>query len=294
MRPLERSAAIVLTLAAVSTPSRAQCDTTAGPPIQIAGQVLDMRALTPIPAVAVIVVSGSDTVARLESDTAGRFSSSLCPRARYTAHFRRPGYRADSLPVALDSAHWAPLDVAMMPTGERPATTLATTRVTATRTSAIEARAKRSGGLFVGPAEIERIKPARASDLLRGRRGIAIEDQDGVLDVIAARGRSVNLSPSGLTLQHRDTKPPADSVAILQRNEQMTGAKNDLSCKLLLGLDGQLMHEGFTVDDVPAQTIIALEIYSSVSAIPVEFRATRAGVACGLVMIWTQNGKLLR
>jgi hypothetical protein len=294
MRPLGFFAAVALSLAVPSASADAQCDTTASSPLRLAGQVVDVRALTPVPFVAVIVRSGTDTVARLESDSAGFFSGNLCPRATYTAHFSRAGYRADSLAVALDSAHWAPLDVAMMPTGERPATTLAATRVTATRTSTIEARARRSNGIFIGPAEIERIKPARASDLLRGRRGIAIESRDGVLDVVSAKGRNVNLSPTTLTLQHRDTKPPADSVAVLWREDEMTRATSGVSCKLLLGVDGVLMADGFNVDEVPAQTIIALEIYSGVSTIPVEFRATRAGVACGLVMIWTRTGTPLR
>lgn len=70
------------------------------------------RAHVPVPA-RVLLTAARDTLATLDADAAGYFSAVICRRAVIIAHFRRPGYRPDSLVITLDSARQAPLDVAM-------------------------------------------------------------------------------------------------------------------------------------------------------------------------------------
>src|SRR5512132_2591250 len=75
-----RLALSAMLLAAAAPIARAQCDTTAGRPIDIAGQVIDARALVPLRA-SVVLTSGRDTIAAVDADSAGFFATSICRRA---------------------------------------------------------------------------------------------------------------------------------------------------------------------------------------------------------------------
>jgi hypothetical protein len=211
-----RVALAAVLLVAAWPAARAQCDTSAGRPIDIAGQVIDARALVPLRA-SLVLTAGRDTIATLETDSTGFFSAIICRRSSVMAHFRRPGYRADSLPVAFDSTRWMPLDVAMSPLRDPAGVTLATARATAPRTlSAVEARVRRAGGIYIGGEEIDRLQPHRVSDLLRGRRGVTLEGVDGSLRPTSASctmriGVNGHLMPEDYRL---DEVAVADIVAI--------------------------------------------------------------------------------
>ena len=280
-------AAPALLLVVMGPVAHAQCDSTAGRGVDVAGQVIDARALVPLRAT-VIFTAGRDTVARVDADSVGHFATTVCRHAAVVAHFRRLGYRADSLPVPFDTTRWTPLDVAMTPV--RDATVLAETRVTATRPSAIEARARRAGGLFIGPEEIERLMPARVSDLLRGRRGVALEQVDGALRLVSTRGPRANITDGGARLPVRP--PPTGArrdTATANADEpshKVTGGSE--SCALRVGVNGHVMPEDYRLDEVPAADVVAIEIYSGVASMPVEYSSTRRSMSCGLAMIWTR------
>ena len=280
----------VMLLAAVGPVARAQCDTTAGRPIDIAGQVIDARALVPLRA-SLVLTAGRDTLAALDADSSGFFATSICRRTGVVAHFRRIGYRADSVTLALDSTRWTPLDVAMTPLRDS-AVTLATTRVTAPRTvSAVEARARRTGGTFIGVEEIERLKPNRTSDLFRARRGVTLEDVNGAMRLISARGARPNITDGGARTRVTPTSvAPRDSTATdtAEPTHRVTGGAE--SCPLRIGVNGHLMPEEYQLDDVVVADIVAIEIYPSTATIPVQFSSTRRGVSCGLAMVWTRAG----
>lgn len=263
-------------LAGACQAAHAQCDTSAGPAIEIAGQVIDARALVPVRA-RVVITAGRDTLAALDADSAGFFSTTLCRRSALVVHFRQLGYRADSLVVPFDGAPWTPLDVAMVPLRQLPAVVQAGSRIPAPRTSAaIEARARRAGGMYIGSEEIERLRPARTSDLLRGRRGIALEAVDGTLRVVSGRSPRprVTLGSPGLST---DGSTPRIQVG-------------SASCPLRIGMDGDLMSERFRVDEVAVVEIVAIEIYPSGASMPIEFTGVRDSKVCGLVMVWTFAG----
>lgn len=280
-------AAPALLLVVMASVAHAQCDSTAGRSMEVAGQVIDARALVPLRAT-VILTAGRDTVARVDADSAGHFAATLCRHDGVVAHFRRLGYRADSLAVPFDTTRWTPLDVAMTPV--RDATVLAETRVTATRPSAIESRARRAGGLFIGPEEIERLMPSRVSDLLRGRRGVALEEVDGALRLVSTRGPRANISDGGARATIRapllGTRRDTTAANADEPSHKVTGGSE--SCALRVGVNGHVMPEDYRLDEVPAADVVAIEIYSSVASMPVEYSSTRRTMNCGLAMIWTR------
>ena len=285
--PSLRVTAAALLLAVVGSVAQAQCDSTAGRGIDVAGQVIDARALVPLRAT-VILTAGRDTVARLDADSAGHFATTLCRRDGVVAHFRRLGYRADSLSIPFDTTRWIPLDVAMTPL--RDATVLAETRVTARRTSAVESRARRAGGVFIGPEEIARLMPARVSDLLRARRGVALEEVDGALRLVSTRGPRSNISDGGARATIRapllGTRRDTTASTADEPSHKVTGGAE--SCALRVGVNGHVMPEDYRLDEVPAADVVAIEIYSSVASMPVEYSSTRRTMNCGLAMIWTR------
>ncbi len=285
--PSVRTTAAALLLLVVCPAAHAQCDSTAGRGLDVAGQVIDARALVPLRAT-VILTAGRDTVARVDADSAGHFAATLCRRDGIVAHFRRLGYRADSLPILVDTTHWTPLDVAMTPV--RDATVLAETRVTAPRPSAIEARARRAGGVYIGPDEIERRMPARVSDLLRGRRGVALEEVDGALRLVSTRGPRANITDGGARLPVRPLPTGArrDTAAANADEPSHKATGGSESCALRVGVNGHVMPEDYRLDEVPAADVVAIEIYSGVASMPVEYSSTRRTMNCGLAMIWTR------
>lgn len=260
-------------LASAGATASAQCDSTNGPRLEIAGQVIDARALTPVRA-RIVVTHLADTLAAVDADSAGAFATTVCRRAGLVAHFGGIGYRSDSLPVPKDSTPWTPLDVALVPdaavarsekiimsgTGKVPRTT-----------AAIAARARRGGGWFIGPDEIAQLAPARVSDLLRGRRGIAIADVGGALGVVSSRAG----------------RPRVTSTAAAAAPDAPRIHSGTETCPLRLGVDGTLMAEEFRMDEVPTATLLAVEVYPSASSMPMEFTAVGRSKICGLVMLWT-------
>ena len=265
-------------VAGASPVAAGQCDTTAGRPIQIAGRVVDTRALAPIRA-RVLITTGDDTLSALDADSAGFFATSLCRRTAVVANFRRAGYRPDSLAlsleVLLDTLHWAPLDVAMAPLIETPAISLASASVA--KPTTIAARTRRGGGVYIGLEEIERVNAARTSDLLRGRRGIAIESSGNGPRVVSTR--------SG---RPRET---GGSTADVAANASIPLRPTNEACPLRIGVDGYLMAEDFRIDELEPADLMAIEIYPSATSMPLEFTSVRRSKVCGMVMFWTSNGK---
>jgi hypothetical protein len=46
----------------------------------------------------------------------------------------------------------------------------------------------------------------------------------------------------------------------------------------------------YSLNDIPANEIYGIEIYSGPATIPAEFRGALPNGVCGLVMIWTRSG----
>jgi hypothetical protein len=75
-------------------------------------------------------------------------------------------------------------------------------------------------------------------------------------------------------------------VAVEAPRRPNTGTE---SCPLRIAVNGHLMPEEYTLDEVAVGDIVAVEIYSGVAAMPIQFASTRRGMTCGLAMIWTRS-----
>ncbi len=63
------------------------------------------------------------------------------------------------------------------------------------------------------------------------------------------------------------------------------------NCPFRYILDGTRIGPGFSIDDVPFQTIEGLEVYLGPSQVPVEFNSfgSEENGTCGAILIWTRN-----
>jgi hypothetical protein len=64
-------------------------------------------------------------------------------------------------------------------------------------------------------------------------------------------------------------------------------------CMPYIWLDG-VLSRGMEVDELPSSTVEAMELYTYMSTVPVEFQSVGGNTnACGTIVIWTRipNGK---
>jgi len=287
--PLRMSARMIAIAAALLGPAAlAAQDSTATTPV-VRGRVIDARTQAAVPDAAVALTARRDTLGTAHTDAAGFFTATLRAGAAGTAsalvaHFARAGYRGDSL--ALDTtATAAPLAVAMTPAAGTVASAAAAValrpaRIVASAASQIAERARRAGGTYIGAAEIARRAPSRTADLFRGVSGVALQDDGGRTRL--ASTRRVEMRQTGLA-----PAAAADSVDPLEGVKLPGGGGT--SCVLRVGLDGQLMSEDFSVDDVPVSDVAAIEIYRGAASVPVALSTARGSTKCGAVMIWTRG-----
>jgi hypothetical protein len=276
LRTLRCAAAIAAGLAPTGLAAQDTAAAPAAPAAVLRGRVIDA---------AVALTAGRDTLGTGHADGAGYFTVALRAardgEAHLFAHFLRFGFRRDSL--ALDMSPHAPLLVAMTPLGDS-AVALRPTRVTAPRPSAIAERVRRAGGTYIGEADIARRAPGRTADLFRGVPGVSLHDDGGRTQVVS--GRRVEMRP-GAT---RAAPPAAGADSTGDPLEGVSPPGSGSPCVLRVGLDGQLMPEDFSVDDVPLSDVAEVEIYRGAATVPIALSSTRGVVKCGAVMIWTRRG----
>jgi hypothetical protein len=284
--PLCRAALAVACLAPAGLAAQ---DSSATAPLTLRGRVIDARTLAAVPGVAVALTSGRDTIADARADSAGWFAAPLrtSVATRLVAHFQRAGYRTDSLALDAPDVLHARLAVAMTPLAPA-AVALRPARVTAARTTAlspIEARARRAGGVYIGADEIARRAPERTSDLFRGVQGVALHDENGRTRVTSTRRvelrRDLVRGPRAAPAVGDSTDDPLEGVKL---------PGSGTTCTLRVGVDGQLMDEDFSVDDVPVSDVAAIEIYRGAATVPIALSSVRGDTKCGAVMIWTRHG----
>jgi hypothetical protein len=254
------------------------------------GRVIDAVSGLPLSGVVVFLTAASDTVSRAQTDSAGVFVL-IGIRPSATVHFRRLGYRADSL-AADANAHDAPLRVAMAPLGAQAAQSLEPTRVSATsaRTpfGGFEERARRNnGGVFITAEQMKKAQ-AHTSDVFRQLRGVTLVDSAGIMQIVSQRGFRPTLNAgTGRGAPPRPGASGATPPNINSDGARMVGGAGK-TCALRVALDGRLMDASFSVNEVAPSAIRGIEVYVGVANIPVEFSSVRDSAPCGLVMIWTR------
>lgn len=121
-----------------------------------------------------------------------------------------------------------------------------------------DARRRAGRGQFAERKEFELYAPRDVSDVLRRMHSLTIKDMDGARVAVSERGLKV-----------------------------VNGHPRD--CVMPVVVDGLLMPQPFSLEDVPIADVAAVEVYAGPSEIPAEFNGTRQDTDCGLVLIWTRH-----
>ena len=296
MRWFKRVDVAAAVIAFGSTALSAQVDSASG---ALRGRIIDARTTQGIPSVVVVLTLAGDTIGRAQSDSGGAFVIRARPATQVVAHFTRIGYRADSAQTSIGGPS-NPLRVAMTPLGTQTIASLGPTRIVAAHgTTDFDRRvARHSGGVFITEADIEKRRPVHTSDLFRGLLGVSVRDSDGVQQLVSNRGIQSTMTPTSAPATAgrpvvapnvaRGATPPSPTSGATDDGSRAPSV-NGKKCVLRIGVDGQLMDEMYSLDEIPVNAVRGVEAYLGPATIPVEFSTIGPQAPCGIVMIWTRN-----
>lgn len=221
----------------------------------IRGRVLDAETGQPVAGATVEVLdAGEVALRRVVTDTAGGFSLRVAETGRYHLRSERIGYETVTSPP-IDMVAGDTLVVELRMATE--AVVLAPLTITASSRRSpwdrtldeFYERQRRGWGRFIGPAEIERLRPVTVTQLLHGYPGIRIRYGRGMQSTVLMR----------------------------------TGRGN---CAPTIYVDGHRM-PGNDIDQwVTGSAVRAVEVYSRAMEVPGEFASVR-NWNCGAIVIWT-------
>lgn len=199
---------------------------------------------------------------RAVSNDSGEFRLDRAPSGRVKVMVRRIGFRPDSKRVALRPGDARQVQFVLDGLLEELEAVLITARAqTSGRMQEFWARRMVGLGVFVTREEIERSRPARTVDLFRSIMGVrVVSGNSGFTRLVSAR----------------------------QSISSLRGIPAASACAMQFYVDGVFMTPGsFSVDEVPPETLEAIEVYRGPSETPARFR--QRDTACGLVVIWTRE-----
>lgn len=236
--------------------------------VRIAGRVIEDETLTPIAGAKVVVSrAGGRSLGQVHTNDRGVFSFTVPRQGGYVFEASRIGYEEAETPIlwtdgyedyqveirlAPDAVLLAPIEVlARSREGESPVV------------ESFWDRRETGLGHYFTRAEIEAIKPSRVTDLLRRVPGVQL------------RGGGAGL------------------------RQTVYMSRGTVSCPAQIFVDGMLWSRPtsmnpadaseFTVDDaVHPTSVLGIEVYRGLSAIPAEF-LTPESSRCGVIAIWTRR-----
>lgn len=188
------------------------------------------------------------------TDAAGRFTFTKLPRGEHEVSIRRLGYAPDSIKVVVNDMAYA-YNVTLV---ARPAV-LAGIEVDASEARLARGieefyrrRARGTGGTFYTRDDIAAHNTHRTSDVLRTAPGVRF--------VRTRSGSGIRFNASA-------------------------GGRRD--CTPVIWLDGQPV-EGMEIDDISANDIEGIELYSGASTTPMQFSQRQNKDNCGAIVIWSR------
>lgn len=186
------------------------------------------------------------------TDSTGHFRIVDVPAGRREVKVTLIGFAEASMPIDLEPGHTTRVTLLL----DRSVLKMEDISVTVNRPLRPELegfydRRKQGFGAFFSPGDIEEIDPQRTVDLLR-------------------RVPGVRVIPMGY----------GQSVVRMER------APANRDCPPAIFVDGQFARH-MNVEDIPAEDLVAMEVYRGASEVPGEFRHLTAG-ACGSIVIWTR------
>lgn len=213
---------------------------------------------------AVIGIDGRDRSAL--SDDGGRYALTGLAPGEVTVRASYLGARTRGRTVTLSAGEARRVDFP----AEEAAVELSELRVEVQRRrrgkmAGFEERREEGWGEYVTRAEIERIRPLRTTQMLRGLPGVRVDFAGGEY-VVRFRGGGLR-GPTSLA--------PGSG----------TSGQTSSGCEPTIYLDGAPI-PSFRANDVPPSDIEAIEVYEG-PAVPARFRSLGG---CGSLVIWTRSG----
>jgi hypothetical protein len=215
---------------------------------------------TPLPEARISVVG---TTLATVADTDGKFRITALPVGPQRVEVKLLGYATASLPVQIESAKDAELQVVLSATP----ISLETVKVTADTMILPEMRGflqrRNSGsGKFLTRTEIDQMEARVFTDVLRRVPGMKIDPREG---------------PFGPSYAVQST-----------RTEGLNGGRG---CPVLFYLNGIPFPVSNDIEInhyVAPNDVAAVEIYTGASQIPAQFNSSTLNARCGVIVIWTR------
>lgn len=259
------------------------------------GRVLDRESNRPIAAAVLTLYAADSTVVALAvSDADGRWRFDAPPPPPPTPYFiaiRRLGYRpwvSQAMGVDVGSNMESVFSLQPLPLALDPISARAEAIRRSLDYSGFFERQRSNFGHFLTPEAIERRQAARITDLLTTIPGVQLV-VSGTVGPAQIGLRASGLTSGtlcrprvfvdGLMYARGDSRPvrvrPTDATERAELEE---------------GMDRAL-----SLDDIGhPSTIAAIEVYRSAVQVPVQFGGTSVETLCGVIVIWTQSGRLER
>lgn len=217
----------------------------------VSGTLMEAESRSPIAGgLMTLIDDDSAGVARVETDSAGRFSLTIPRSGSYRVHAQRPGFRdvgSSALGIGARDTVQVEFTLARDAVMLEPLVVKARTRRLTTAARRFYERAEsRLAGTFITRADIEKSNPMRTSDLFHRIPGVRLTPM-----------------PGGNNVTVRGTCRPAVFV------------------------DGVWINGYRSIDDLAQpMDVEGLEVYRSAHEAPPQYTGIRAG--CAVVLIWTR------
>ena len=218
----------------------------------------------PLPQARVIVV-GTSLLA--VADTDGSFRIASLPSGIQSVEVKLLGYSSRVLPIEIHAGKTASLEIVLtaVPVALQTVEVRGDTLIVPSMAGFAERRAKGNGRYFTRE-DIDRMHARLFTDVLRRVPGMQLQ---------SVRGGN------------------ADGY-IVQSGRMSEGAQGGRQCPILFFMNGMPfpMPTGGVINSyISPDEIEAVEVYTGASQIPSQFNATGYNSRCGVIVIWTLNGK---
>lgn len=247
-----RARYLVLLATSVGIVAHAGAQRSPGGTATLAGRVHTADSLPVAGAHVTAVSGGADAV----TDSAGRFVLTHAPAGHADFVIRRIGFEPSQFSIELLAHETMDVELVLTEAAQplRGVDVNATNRADVPLGRYYDHRASSGGGRFIDRADIERARPQRLSDMLRGIPGFSFHTD-------AAQQSEMNVARSRLG-------PTA-------------------SCPVQYWVDGMRMQD-FSLDELAPKDVEAMEVYSGPAALPPEYRAMDGTPGCGTIAVWTR------
>jgi hypothetical protein len=225
------------------------------------GQVL-ADSTTPLAEARVRIIGATGTVL---SGNDGRFSFDVVPPGHQVLEVRRLGYVQLTEWVTIVAGETLTLQVVLqlVPVALKPVEVKGEAALWPAM-EGFEERRTRTNGHFFDRTEIQRMQPRLFTDVLRRVPGIQVQPSTGAFG--------------------------GNEMVRMSRTVGVSGLR---PCPVLFYLNGmplQIAGDMSINQYVPAEDVIAIEVYSGTSQIPPEFLSNLLNSRCGVIVIWTRLG----